>query len=49
MNQSQSLDEIIRNGNFDITVATSRYGQPIKAIASELVERWMNSKNVLIA
>ncbi len=46
---NQSLDETIKNGNFDVTIATSRYGQPIKVIASELVERWMNSKNVLIA
>lgn len=46
---NQSLDEIATNEKFDLTIATSKYGQPIEAIASELTERWMKSKNVLIA
>jgi len=44
----QSLGWIVKHKNFDLKIATSKYGQPIENVAGKLVEAWSNSKNVLV-
>lgn len=46
---NQSIEEIAKDEIFDMTVATSRNGEPIETVAGELAECWMKSRNVLIA
>ncbi|UCD26393.1 MAG: RNA-binding protein [Candidatus Bathyarchaeota archaeon] len=41
--------QLTRSRSFDLTVATSRYGTPLKEVAHELAKRWRDSRNVLVA
>lgn len=39
----------LKKGDFDLTVATSKYGLPFADVAGEIVERWKGAKKVLVA
>jgi len=43
------LGETIKEGRFDLVIATSRYGRDIGELLQELKKAWINSKNALIA
>jgi hypothetical protein len=39
----------VKKRNFDLTVATSRYGSPFADVAGEIVEKWKQANSVLVA
>ena len=41
--------QLVRNGSFDLVVATSRYGVPVMGIQEELAGRWGGSRRILVA
>lgn len=43
------LGQIMKLLNFDLIVATSRYGIDFMSVCSELIEKWESSKRVLVA
>lgn len=47
--KEDSLRKILRNGNFDLKIATSKYGSPFSEIAEELSVAWKEARAVLVA
>ena len=47
--ESHPFGNILRKRDFDLAVATSRYGSPFANVAGEFVERWKAANNVLVA
>lgn len=45
----QGLSEVVKRKEFDLKISTSRYGKPIEDAVDKLKERWLSSKNVLVA
>lgn len=43
------LGRMVRDGSFDMVVATSRWGEPFMRIKDALLDRWWRSRRVLIA
>jgi len=41
--------QLLKNGHFDLVVATSRKGKPIDAVFDELAKRWKQSSKTLVA
>jgi len=41
--------QLVKNGLFDLVVATSRKGKPIEAVVDELTESWKQSSKTLVA
>jgi predicted SPOUT superfamily RNA methylase MTH1 len=41
--------QLVKNGPFNLVVATSRKGKPINAVAKDLAERWKQSSRTLVA
>ena len=39
----------MENRDFDVTIATSRWGLPVANLAGEIVERWNKADTVLVA
>jgi len=44
-----SIRQLLKNGQFDLVIATSRRGKPVAAVLDELRERWKNSHSTLVA
>lgn len=44
-----SLGKMIREGSFDLVIATSRRGEQFMKVKDAILERWRKSRNVLIA
>jgi len=47
--ESHPFCNMLRKRDFDLAVATSRYGSPFANVAGEFVERWKAANNVLVA
>jgi predicted SPOUT superfamily RNA methylase MTH1 len=47
--EEQPLGKILKRRDFDLTIATSRYGTPFSDIAEEVSKRWRRAKAVLVA
>ncbi|MGA9387776.1 MAG: RNA methyltransferase [Candidatus Bathyarchaeia archaeon] len=45
----QSFGKILKRRDFDLTIATSRYGCLFSDVAEEISARWRKAKNVLVA
>jgi predicted SPOUT superfamily RNA methylase MTH1 len=46
----ESLGKIVERGdNFDLTIATSRYGTPLAEVAEKMVEKWKKAQSILLA
>ena len=45
----QGLGELALSGGFDLTIATSRQGQPFPRVEGRLRERWAEARSVLVA
>jgi len=43
-----SLGQLLKKGQFDLVIATSRRGKPIVTVLDELRERWINSSKTLV-
>lgn len=46
--ERKSLGKLVRTREFDLTVATSKYGVPFTDVTEEIAERWKKANNVLI-
>lgn len=44
-----TLGELVRRGNYDLRIATSRYGRPLEEVAEALRAEWLKAKNILVA
>jgi predicted SPOUT superfamily RNA methylase MTH1 len=44
-----SFGQLVKNGSFDLVVATSRKGKPIDTVVDELAERWKQASKTLVA
>jgi predicted SPOUT superfamily RNA methylase MTH1 len=50
VSQTEStLGALLRNGGFDLVIATSKYGKPIRDVSNRLVPRWKTSRGILVA
>jgi len=47
--EKQSFGKMVNSRCFDLTVATSKLGQPFNDVADGLAEKWKKTKNVLVA
>jgi predicted SPOUT superfamily RNA methylase MTH1 len=47
--EKQPLGQIITQRGFDLIIATSRLGTPLKGVAEEIGERWQKAKSILVA
>jgi hypothetical protein len=46
--EKRSLGRILKSGDFDLTIATSKYGAPFGNVAGEMAERWRKAMRVLV-
>ncbi|RLE50944.1 MAG: hypothetical protein DRJ33_06795 [Candidatus Methanomethylicota archaeon] len=46
--QDQSLPEILSSNEYDLVIATSKYGADIRTIAKEISSRWKNSTKIAL-
>jgi len=44
-----TLGELIRRGNYDLRIATSRYGRPLGEVAEALKMDWSKARDILVA
>lgn len=44
-----TLGSLLRNGSFDLVIATSKYGKPIQDVSDRLILRWKTSMRILVA
>lgn len=46
----ESLGKIVEHrGNFDLTIATSRYGTPLAEVTEKMAEKWKKAQSILLA
>lgn len=43
------LGKIIKEGSFNLVIATSKYGEPLIKVKDDILKRWCMSKSILIA
>ncbi len=43
------LGKLLKNRNFELTIATSRYGVPLNEVLEVIKEKWSKAKNILVA
>lgn len=43
------FSRMVKSGNFDVAIATSKWGEPFMKVKDVLLEKWMKSKRVLVA
>lgn len=46
--EKQSLGALLKNRNFDLCVATSKYGVTIAEVAAEIADRWRKANSILV-
>jgi predicted SPOUT superfamily RNA methylase MTH1 len=44
-----SIGKVVKSGNYDLVIATSKMGVPLAKISEELAERWKKTHSVLVA
>ncbi|MGB9756845.1 MAG: putative RNA uridine N3 methyltransferase, partial [Candidatus Bathyarchaeales archaeon] len=47
--EPKSLSALLKRGNFDLTIATSKHGAPLAKVAEKLSERWKKAGKILLA
>jgi len=47
--EKHCFGEIVKSGDFDLTIATSKYGLPFAQVAGQIVEEWVRASSVLLA
>lgn len=43
-----SVGKIIKSGNYNLVIATSKMGIPLQKVADDLIERWKKADNILV-
>jgi hypothetical protein len=47
--ERRSFGNVVKSRDFDLTIATSKYGLPFTRVAGQIVEKWLNASEVLVA
>jgi predicted SPOUT superfamily RNA methylase MTH1 len=47
--EKRPFESFLKKSDFDMTIATSRYGSPLADVAEEIVEKWKEANRVLVA
>jgi len=47
--ERRSFGKMVRSRNFDLTIATSKYGLLFNRVAGQIVEKWLSASEVLVA
>ena len=47
--ENHSFVDIVKNGDFDLVIATSKYGAPFADAAKDIAGKWMKASTILIA
>lgn len=47
--ESKSFGAFLKRGDFDLTIATSKYGTPLTDITEKISERWNKANKILLA
>lgn len=47
--EQRSFVNIVQSRNFDLTIATSKYGSPLNQVIAPVVERWKQAGSTLVA
>jgi predicted SPOUT superfamily RNA methylase MTH1 len=47
--EKHSFGKMVESRDFDLTIATSKYGFPFAQVAEQVIERWVQASNVLLA
>lgn len=47
--ETQPFVKMLKNRNFDLTIATSKYGTPFADASEEISERWQPAQKILVA
>ncbi|MEM2118344.1 MAG: RNA methyltransferase [Candidatus Bathyarchaeia archaeon] len=47
--ETQPFVKMLKNRNFDLTIATSKYGAPFADASEEISERWQSAQKILVA
>jgi predicted SPOUT superfamily RNA methylase MTH1 len=47
--EKRPLGKIVKDRDFDLTIATSKYGVPFADVSEKIVEKWRNAETILIA
>jgi predicted SPOUT superfamily RNA methylase MTH1 len=47
--EKRPFGSFLKKSDFDLTIATSRYGSPLANVAEEIVEKWKEANRVLVA
>jgi len=47
--EKRPFGSFLKKSDFDLTIATSRYGSPLADVAEEIVEKWKEANRVLVA
>ncbi len=47
--EMQPFGKMLKNRNFDLIIATSKYGTPFADVAEEISERWKSAERMLLA
>jgi len=45
----QSFGKLAKNGSFDLIIATSKYGVPLRDVVEKLAEKWEKAQTILLA
>ena len=47
--EKESIGKLLKSRNFELTIATSRYGVPFNEVSEVIKEKWSKAKDILIA
>ncbi|MEM3673483.1 MAG: RNA methyltransferase [Candidatus Bathyarchaeia archaeon] len=47
--EKDSFSKLVKSRDFDITIATSKYGTPFHTIVQKMFEKWNQAKKILVA
>jgi predicted SPOUT superfamily RNA methylase MTH1 len=47
--EKRSFSKLVKNGKFDLTVATSKFGTRFADVAEKIGERWKKASNILVS
>jgi len=47
--EKHPFGKMVKNRDFDLTIATSKYGVPFANVAEKIIEKWRKANNILMA
>jgi predicted SPOUT superfamily RNA methylase MTH1 len=47
--EKNSFSKLVKQGEFDLTIATSKFGVPFAAVAEKIFDKWVKAEKILLA